>query len=69
MNRTKGGPGRVDADAAEVAMLEDRIRVSEGRLQRYGTQFDWSEDWAIIGNERTKLQVAGSLGGTRGSFE
>ena len=21
-------------------------------------QFDWSEDWAIIGNERTKLQVA-----------
>lgn len=23
-------------------------------------QFDWSEDWAIIGNERTKLQVAHS---------
>lgn len=21
-------------------------------------QFDWSEDWAIIGNERTKLQAA-----------
>jgi hypothetical protein len=21
-------------------------------------QFDWSEDWAIIGNERIKLQVA-----------
>ncbi len=21
-------------------------------------QFDWSEDWAIIGNERTRLQVA-----------
>jgi transposase len=21
-------------------------------------QFDWSEDWAIIGGERTKLQVA-----------
>lgn len=21
-------------------------------------QFDWSEDWAVIGNERTKLQVA-----------
>lgn len=21
-------------------------------------QFDWSEDWAIIGNQRTKLQVA-----------
>lgn len=35
---------RGDADPAEVAMLEDRIRVHEGRLQRYGTQFDWSED-------------------------
>jgi hypothetical protein len=22
-------------------MLEDRIRVAEGRPQRYGTQFDW----------------------------
>ena len=21
-------------------------------------QFDWSEDWAVIGGERTKLQVA-----------
>jgi hypothetical protein len=21
-------------------------------------QFDWSEDWAILGGERTKLQVA-----------
>lgn len=33
-----------EADPAEVAMLEDRIRVSEGRPQRYGTQFDWSAD-------------------------
>lgn len=33
-----------DADPAEVAMLEDRIRVSEGRPQRYGTQYDWSDD-------------------------
>ncbi len=31
--------GRVDA--SHVAMLEDRIRVFEGRPQRYGTQFDW----------------------------
>lgn len=23
-------------------------------------QFDWSEDWAIIANERTKVQVAHS---------
>lgn len=28
---------------AQVAMLEDRIRTSEGRGQRYGTQFDWDE--------------------------
>ncbi len=30
-------------DAAEVAMLEDRIRVLEGRPQRYGTQYDWDD--------------------------
>lgn len=33
-----------EADPAEVAMLEDRIRVFEGRPQRYGTQFDWNDD-------------------------
>ncbi|MBZ5712936.1 DUF6624 domain-containing protein [Nannocystis pusilla] len=33
-----------EADPAEVAKLEDRIRVSEGRPQRYGTQYDWNED-------------------------
>ena len=33
-----------EADPAEVAMLEDRIRVYEGRPQRYGTQYDWSDD-------------------------
>jgi hypothetical protein len=27
-------------------------------------QFDWSEDWAIIGGERTKLQVAHFKRGT-----
>jgi hypothetical protein len=27
----------------EVAMLEDRIRIFEGRPQRYGTQFDWDD--------------------------
>jgi hypothetical protein len=37
---------REAADRGEVprrqaAMLEDRIRVLEGRPQRYGTQFDW----------------------------
>jgi hypothetical protein len=34
---------RGDASAAEVAMLEDRVRVFEGRPQRYGTQYDWNE--------------------------
>ena len=33
-----------DADRVEVAMLDDRIRVFEGRPQRYGTQYDWSPD-------------------------
>jgi hypothetical protein len=32
-----------DADRAEVAMLEDRIAVCEGRAQTYGTQVDWDE--------------------------
>ncbi len=31
------------ADPAEIAMLDDRIRVFEGRLQRYGTQYDWND--------------------------
>ena len=35
---------RADAAWAQVAMLEDRIRVLEGRKQRYGTQFDWDEE-------------------------
>ena len=30
-----------------LAMLEDRIRVNEGKGQRYGTQFDWGEDGLI----------------------
>jgi len=33
---------RGDANPADVAMLEDRIRVLEGRPQRYGTQYDWN---------------------------
>ena len=38
--------GAVQADEAEpaqLAMLEDRIRCFEGRPQVYGTQFDWDE--------------------------
>jgi hypothetical protein len=33
---------------AEVAMLEDRIRVFEGKLQRYGTQFDWNDEGTAL---------------------
>jgi hypothetical protein len=32
-----------EADARELAMMEDRVRVLEGRLQRYGTQLDWND--------------------------
>lgn len=32
-----------DVASAEVAMLDDRIRVLEGRPQRYGTQYDWND--------------------------
>ncbi|HUQ06606.1 MAG TPA: DUF6624 domain-containing protein [Kofleriaceae bacterium] len=32
-----------EVDPAEVAMLDDRIRVFEGRPQRYGTQYDWND--------------------------
>jgi hypothetical protein len=32
---------RGDVPAFQAAMLEDRIRIFEGRPQRYGTQFDW----------------------------
>jgi hypothetical protein len=35
------GPGEVDP--ARLAMLEDRVRASEGRPQRHGTQYDWDE--------------------------
>lgn len=28
----------------QMAMLEDRIRGYEGRLQRYGTSFDWDDN-------------------------
>jgi hypothetical protein len=33
-----------EVDPVEVGMLEDRIRVFEGRGQLLGTQFDWDAD-------------------------
>lgn len=35
---------RREVPDAEVAMLEDRVRVLEGRAQRYGTQLDIDEN-------------------------
>ena len=32
-----------DAAPAQVAMLEDRVRLHSGLPQRYGSQFDWDE--------------------------
>jgi hypothetical protein len=37
----KAAVRRGDAPALHAAMLEDRICCFEGRLQLYGTQFDW----------------------------
>jgi len=36
--------------AFQVACLEDRICVFEGRPQRYGTQFDWDENGMMSPN-------------------
>ena len=35
---------RGEAQLWQAAMLEDRVRMLEGRRQLYGTQFDWDED-------------------------
>ncbi len=34
--------------AVEVAMLADRIAYFEGRPQRYGTQYDWTEGGELV---------------------
>jgi hypothetical protein len=34
---------RGEVPARQAAMLEDRVRACEGRLQRYGTQLEWDE--------------------------
>jgi hypothetical protein len=43
----KAEGARGEVDGAQVAMLEDRIRVFEGRKQVYGTQYDWDEHGEI----------------------
>ena len=39
---------RGEAEAGHLAMLEDRIRVKEGRPQLYGTQYDWDESGSAM---------------------
>jgi transposase len=62
----EGSYGRVAAFARDWRVERQREQQTSGR----GTfvplafqpgeafQFDWSEDWAVLGDERTKLQVA-----------
>lgn len=38
------------ADSKQLAYLEDRIAVLEGKTQRYGTQFDWNENGELSPN-------------------
>lgn len=40
--KTAAAEGR--AEKKHAAMLEDRIRVMEGKKQIYGTQYDWDEN-------------------------
>lgn len=37
-----------EAPAWQAAMLEDRVRLFEGRPQLYGTQFDWDEEGRLV---------------------
>ncbi len=39
------------ADQKNLAYLTDRIAVLEGRLQHYGTQFDWDENGEMNPNQ------------------
>jgi len=61
-----GSYNRVAAFARDWRAARQREQQTCGRgafvplafLPGEAFQFDWSEDWAIIGGERTKLQVA-----------
>ena len=48
-------------------MLDDRIRVFEGRLQRYGTQYDWNDAGTamvpMVGVEDPETVDAFEIGG------
>src|ERR1700733_13412543 len=47
-----------DRPAAGTADVRPRRVCAAGVLAGEAVQVDWSEDWAVIGGERTKLQVA-----------
>ena len=61
-----GSYGRVAAVARDWKVDRQREQQTSGRgtfvplvfQSGEAFQFDWSEDWAILGGERTKLQVA-----------
>jgi hypothetical protein len=44
LDELKAAARRGEVPLWQSAMLEDRIRVFEGRPQRYGTQLDWDAD-------------------------
>lgn len=37
-----------EVDPGNIAYLEDRVLVAEGKPQKYGTQLDWQEEGVII---------------------
>lgn len=43
------------ANPKNLACLSDRIAVSEGKLQQYGTQFDWDENGDLSPNKYDDL--------------
>jgi hypothetical protein len=39
-----GALPRAEVKRSDLALLEDRVLVSEGKPQRYGTQLQWSSE-------------------------
>lgn len=64
-----------DVPMVQLAMLDDRVRICEGRAQRYGTQYDWDEhgllsplpieDEANVDARRREIGLAGLALDTR----
>jgi hypothetical protein len=43
----RAGERRGEVDSLDVALLEDRILMLEGRPQQYGTEMDWDDDGVL----------------------